>query len=318
MNTLSRRRLLELGGKVAITGSMLSVLSPCATSSAHTAPVHGTKRFQVGTYLKLRRYRSSAGGVVQSGGYLGDAWFQDLGLLPIDVVYSSRFVDGNGPTATLNAEKLRAIAREANAVIPVSLDAEVWDKNRFGPHTPTPNGKSIVQNLVEVVRTFKQANPAVRVGLYSEVPQSTYGFNDSTASAYDKLNPQYAAVAAVVDYYSPELYNRGYDGTQEGDQLWLRAAQYAVHACKQLDGINRTEKPVLPYLSPGWTDRGRNPRYLSYEQMHFRLAALERLGASGCILWLSSGAKEPGSDESLILDPNSGWMKAAVEFARSN
>ncbi len=321
-SSILRRRLLRLGSGAAFGslvmsnfGKMGQVLAATNSQVAGDAP----HRFQVGEYLKFRRYRDSSGAVQSVTGYLDDAWFEELGLLPINLVYATRYLDGEGATATLNTDKLRIIAREANPAIPVSLDAEKWDKTRFNPDAPTPNGKSIVQNLIEVVRTFKQANPATQVGLYSEVPQNTYGFSDSTASVHDKLNPKYATVAAEVDFYSPALYNYDhYDGTSASDRRWALAAEYSVHACKLLDHINRTSKPILAYISPGWTDEKKNSRYLSYEQMYFRLESLKKLGASGCILWLSSGAKEPDSTDSLVLDPNAGWLKAAVEFARDN
>jgi len=322
LSALSRRRLLQAGCYAAFGGLVMAnfgragqALAAPSGQAVRDAP----HRFQVGEYLKFQSYRDSSGAVQSTKGYLDDTWFEELELQPINLVYAARYLDGHGPTATLNADKLRSIAREANPAYPVSLDAEEWDKNRFHPDAPTPNGKSIVQNLIDVVRTFKQANPATQVGLYSEVPQNTYGFGDSTASVHDKLNPKYTAVAAEVDYYSPSLYNYdSYDGTPAGDQHWARATEYAVHACKQLDDINRTNKPILAYISPGWTDAEKASRYLSYEQMHFRLATLKKLGASGCVLWLSSAAKEPGSNEKLILDPNTGWLKAAVEFARHN
>ena len=320
--SLLRRRLLQVGC-YATFGSLVMLnfgkMGQALAASSSPVPGGAPRRFQVGEYLKFRRYRDSSGAVRSVNGYLDDAWFEKLGLLPINLVYASRYLDGKGLTATLNADRLRTIAKDAGPASPVSLDAEEWDKNRFNPDAPAPNGKSIVQNLIEVVRTFKQANPASQVGLYSEVPQNTYGFSSSTASVHDKLNPKYAAVAAEVDYYSPALYNYDhYDGTPAGDLHWAEAAKYAIRACKQLDYINHTSKPVLAYISPGWTDGEKNSRYLSEEQMHFRLDTLKKIGASGCILWLSSGAKELGSNESLILDPHAGWLKAAVEFARNS
>lgn len=320
--SLSRRHLLRVSCYAALSGLVMSnfgKVGQVLAASMGQIVGHMPRRFQVGEYLKFRRYRDSSGTVQSTNDYLDDAWFEGLGLLPINLVYASRYLDGKGLAATLNADRLHNIAIEANSAFPVSLDAEEWDKNRLHPDALTSNGKSIVQNLIEVVRTFKQANPAAQVGLYSEVPQNTYGFSDSTASVYDKLNLKYAAVAAEVDCYSPSLYNYDhYDGTPASDQRWAQSAEYAVHACKMLDDINRTTKPILAYISPGWSDGEKKSRYLSHEQMLFRLDTLKKLGASGCILWLSSGAKEPESNESLVLDPNTGWLKAAVEFARNN
>lgn len=48
--------------------------------------------------------------------------------------------------------------------------------------------------------------------------------------------------------------------------------------------------------------------------MHFRLTSLKALNAKGCILWLSSNAKEQDGGEGLALDPYNGWLKAAIDF----
>lgn len=313
-----RRSFLSLGLKGLAGALTISVLPGAGAAFAQGGsariPARG-QRFQVGEFLKFRSYRDDTGVIQTSADYLPDDWFEALGLAPVDVIYSSRFLEGSGSGAVLNARKLEQLATTASRGW-VALDAEEWDASRFHPDTPTANGKSIVQNLVELVRTFKRANPDALVGLYSEVPQNTYGFTATTPVVHDRLNAHYAAVAAEVDYYSPSLYNYRFDGTAAGDAQWVRAAAYAIHACELLDGINRTRKPVLPYVTPAWQDAGHAPHYLTQAQMRFRLEILKRLGASGCILWLSSSAKEPGTDAPLVLDPSTGWLRAAVDFAK--
>jgi hypothetical protein len=313
---IGRRRWLRGGLCTAAAGLLpgWGYMGQARARDLWPEPLDG--RFMVGEYLKFRRYRDSAGTVHDAGRYLDEAWFQALHLLPINLIYASRFLEGKGWGAQLNADKLRALAKEALPDFPVSLDAEEWDSYRFKPDALLPNGLSIVQNLIEVVRTFKQTNPNTPVGLYSEVPQNTFGFSASMASVYGPLNQKYAKLAAEVDFYSPSLYNYGYSGrVSDDDQLWLRAAEYAMRTCRMLDDIQHTTKPALPYISPAWLDDNKNTRYLSYEQMHFRLESLMKLGASGCILWLSSDAKEPDGQDKLILDPHAGWLKAATEFA---
>jgi hypothetical protein len=316
-STVSRRRVLQLGCGAVLGGLSMSGMCSMVNAAVRAERLSGlaSRRFCVGEFLPFRSYRDISGVVHTSRDYVDVAWFESLGLLPFNVVYSSRFLDGTGLDATLNAEKLRKIALHASPAYPVSLDAEEWDEKRFTPSAPISNGKSIVQNLVDVVRTFKLANPGADVGLYSEVPQNTYGFTDNTEAVHDKLNPQYAEVAALVDYYSPSLYNYRYDGTPAGDQRWVRAVAYAVQACRILDRINHTSKPILPFITPAWTDAEKNTRYLSYEQMVWRMQMLMRLGANGCILWLSSSAKEADGSEALVLDPTQGWLKAAVDTA---
>lgn len=320
-NSLSfaRRHFLERGLKVVTGALSLTVLPLSASASAeeNRAP-NSVSTFQVSSFLKFRSYRDSAGTVHTSKDYLPDEWFEVLGLSPVNVVYASRFLEGTGSSATLNAEKLQQIARTAPSHSWVSLDAEEWDTARFHPQVPTANGKSIVQNLIEVVQTFKAANSSVPVGLYSEVPQNTYGFTKTTKDVHDRLNPQYVKVAAAVDYYSPSLYNYNFDGTSAGDRQWAQAAEYAIEACRFLDKLNRTSKPILPYIMPVWTDSNKETRYLTETQLIFRLEKLKQLGANGCILWLSSMTKEPDGTVPLVLDPNEGWLRTAVEFAKRN
>jgi hypothetical protein len=303
-----------------MTGALsMTVLPLSASASAEeTLSPKSDSPFQVCSFLKFRSYRDSAGTVHTSKDYLPDDWFEALGMSPINVVYASRFLDGTGPAATLNAEKLQQIARAAPSHSKVSLDAEEWDTARLHPQAPTANGKSIVQNLTEVVQTFKAANSSVPVGLYSEVPQNTYGFTKTTKDVHDRLNPQYVRVAAAVDYYSPSLYNYNFDGTSAGDRQWAQAAEYAIEACRFLDKLNRTSKPILPYIMPVWTDSNKEIQYLTDAQLTFRLETLKQLGADGCILWLSSMTKEPGGTEPLVLDPNEGWLRTAVAFAKRN
>jgi hypothetical protein len=314
-----RRHFLELGLKTlsgALTMATLPLSGQAFAEEASARSAARSGRFQVGEFLKFKSYRDSAGLIHSSRDYLPDDWFEALGLSPVDVIYSSRFLAGTGVGATLDADRLQQLARAVPSNRLVALDAEEWDASRSHPDSPLANGKSIVQNLVDVVQTFKRANPAALVGLYSEVPQNTYGFTATTPAVYDELNPHYAPVAAQVDYYSPSLYNYRFDGTPAGDAQWARSAAYAVHACRLLDGLNRTRKPVLPYVTPAWKDTGNVARYLTEDQMRFRLQTLRQLGASGCILWLSSSAKEPGGDAPLVLDPTTGWLRAAVEFAK--
>jgi len=317
---VSRRSFLELGLKTLAGGLAMTTLQVSGPAFAAAGDSSSTfprgNRFQVGEFLKFRRYRDAAGRIQVTRDYLPDAWFEALGLVPVDVVYQSRFLAGSDAAATLDADRLQRLAAAAKPGRLVSLDAEAWDTAWAHPARPTANGKSIVQNLVDVVRTFKQANPGIQVGLYSEVPPNTYGFNATTQARFDPLTPQYAAVAAEVDYYSPSLYNYHIEGSQAGDAQWAQFAGYAIRACERLDSLNHTRKPILPYVTPAWKDSAGAARYLTQEQMHFRLATLRQLGAAGCILWLSDAAKEPDSDEPLALDPTTGWLRAAVEFAK--
>jgi hypothetical protein len=312
----SRRKLLKVGAGAAIGTAIASFqLTQGYAVGGNSLAVSSTSPFIVGEFLKCQRFKDASGVIHKVNGFVADSWFQNQGLLPINLIYSSRFLDGSGPNSTLNLNKLTAIAESATSQFPVSLDAEVWDKSRFSPNKPTENGKSICQNLIELVRTFKKINPITQVGLYSELPQNTYDFAVSQ-SKYDQINPQYAALAHEVDYYSPSLYNYSHDGTSlTSDQSWANSAKYAINQCKAFDHLNNTSKPILAYVTPAWIDSNNKHRYLNEEQMHFRLQKLKEYGAYGCILWVASNAQEENSGQPLALDANQGWFKAAIDFA---
>ncbi|MGF6571566.1 hypothetical protein ABH945_003687 [Paraburkholderia sp. GAS333] len=277
------------------------------------------KPFSVLEFLKLKSYQDSTG--VHS---ITDAWFGTLGISPLNLIYSSNLVTCPLTTCTdeyeVDATKVAAEAASADSTgsTPVSLDLEVWDSDRFTPTVATGNGKTIVQNLSDAVSAFKADNPGAVVGLYAEVPQNTFTWSATSEQTYDSLNPQYASVAALVDYYSPSLYNYGYDGTASGDATWNSAAVYAVDQSRAFDTLNGTSKKVLPYITPVWTDSTGTTHILTYDQMMYRLNALKAAGADGCILWISSEQIDPSTGVLLVIDTTAGWFKAVVDFKAAN
>jgi hypothetical protein len=270
-------------------------------------------------FLKLKSYQDSTG--VHS---ITDAWFKTLGISPLNLIYSGNLVTCPLTSCTdeyeVDATKVASEAASADATgsTLVSLDLEVWDSDRFQPTVPTGNGRTIVQNLSDAVSTFKADNPGAVVGLYAEVPQNTFTWSATSEQTYNSLNPQYAAVAALVDYYSPSLYNYGYDGTENGDASWNSAAVYAVDQSRAFDTLNGTTKRVLPYITPVWTDSSGASHILTYDQMMYRLNALKAAGADGCILWISSGQIDPATGALLVIDTTAGWFKAVLDFKASN
>lgn len=297
--------------------------STISASAANGDEGHGTltceKPFSVLEFLKLKSYQDSTG--VHP---ITDTWFGTLGISPLNLIYSGNLVTCPLATCTdeyeVDATKIASEAASADSTgsTRVSLDLEVWDTDRFKPTVATGNGKTIVQNLSEAVSTFKADNPGAVVGLYAEVPQNTFTWSATSAQTYDSLNPQYAAVAALVDYYSPSLYNYGYDGTANGDATWNSAAVFAVDQSRAFDTLNGTSKKVLPYITPVWTDSSGTAHILTYDQMMYRLNALKAAGADGCILWISSGQIDPATGVLLVIDTTAGWFKAVVDFKAAN
>jgi hypothetical protein len=291
-----------------------------STSSGQqgSASVTCAKPFAVYEFLKLKQYQDASG--VNT---ISDTWFKGLGISPLNLIYSSNLVTCPLTSCTdeyvVDSTKIATAAASADSTgsTPVSLDLEVWDTKRFYPTAATGNGQSIVQNLTEALTQFKADNPGASVGLYAEVPQNTFGYSSTTTATYDALNPQYASVAALVDYYSPSLYNYSYDGTATGDATWNNAAVYAVDQSHAFDTLNGTSKRVLPYITPVWTDSSGVSEFLTYDQMMYRLKALRAAGADGCILWISSSQIDPSTGSLLVIDTTSGWFKAVLDFMAS-
>ena len=231
------------------------------------------------------------------------AWFSDLGIRPVDVVYEKRVLDyprgeGSRKHATINNEKIRQVATESDRQrrVLVSLDLEGWD--RASAQTP--------DLLLKTLEVFRKTNPDAMVGLYATVPQNTYGWRADRQSSYDALNAKYEAVADAVDYFSPSLYN--YSGSDFAS--WEDGARYNISAAKKYSST----KKIIPYITPEVSENG-STRWLSYDEMMQRLEALSSLGADGCIVWASSQTRD-SAGKPPVLDPSNGWLKAVSDFGR--
>lgn len=226
---------------------------------------------------------------------------EQFGINKITVIYENELLDPLDESSPqkngINESKIKSTAIKyisAGKTI-FSLDIESW--NRFEPATPSL--------YLKVLKIFKQANPDALVGLYATVPQNTYIWAEEKRSFYDNLNNKYADVAKAVDYFSPSLYN------YSGDDLlsWKENAAYNIAAAKKYD----IRKKIIPYITPEVHLHG-STRLLSYDEMKARLEALRTLGADGCIIWGSSRFRtDTGSRPTL--DPESGWLKAVIDFS---
>ncbi len=232
-----------------------------------------------------------------------------LGIRKVNLVYQKRIVDfpdKNEAEGIPNEENIKAIALETlkEPEVPVSLDVECW--KRFDlKRTPS--------RFVEVIESFKSHNKLSQVGLYSTVPQNTYGWQDGLADKYDALNAAYAGVAEKVDYFSPSLYNYGH----QDNETWAKFAAFIIEAAKKYS----SDKKIIPYLSPEFfpnVKKGEKAtRWLSYDDMMFRLKTLRRLGAAGCILWTGSGSRDDQGNLA-VFDPKMDWVRAVVDFQKIN
>lgn len=233
-------------------------------------------------------------------------YLAQLGIAKYDLIYENKMLDHSKEdklkiNGTVNPYKMDSLAAKAlqEPNVLVSLDLEGW--KRFDTiKTPL--------RMIEAINAFKRTNKVSKVGLYATVPQNTYGYDDEI-SRYDKFNKSYASVAAVVDYFSPSLYN--YKNTDNTE--WKKAATYSIEACKK---YGYPAKKIVPYVTPEVIINGTKTM-LSYDEMMFRLQTLYELGADGCLIWTSSSTRD-ANGKRIYVDENAGWLKAVRDFIVSH
>ncbi len=247
------------------------------------------------------------GGYIQNGTEVKASYKQlsryllGYGIKGYDLIYEQKMIDypdSKKENGVPNVKRIDSLGREAIGFTntPVSLDLEGW--KRFDT-IKTP------KRMLEVIGEFKKVNKQSPLGLYATVPQNTYAYAENIGR-YDKWNKAYAQVAAAVDYFSPSLYN--YDGHDTVG--WNKAAVYNMAACKR---YGFRDKPIIPYITPEVTQKGGPTTMLTYEEMMNHLQTIYRLGASGCLIWTSSGTRDANGNR-IYIDVNSGWLKAVRDF----
>ena len=250
------------------------------------------------------------GGYVQDGQTVNTSiqqlqqYLLTFGIKKLNLLYENKLLDypnGDKANGVPDIHRIDSLGNEAknDPNTPVSLDLEGW--NRFDT-IMTP------RRLITVIREFQKSNSLSKVGLYATVPQNTYGYS-ATINKYDKINKAYSTVATTVDYFSPSLYN--YNGSDT--VAWNKAAVYNINACKQ---YQFPVKKILPYITPEVTQNGVTT-LLSYDEMLNHLQTLYNLGAEGCLIWTSSKTRDTNGNK-IIIDVNSGWVKAIKDFIASH
>jgi len=277
------------------------VLLASISYNSHAQNVKADKHpFKVYAFIVYGGYIQKGTEVKASYKQLGQ-YLLSYGIKGYDLIYEQKMLDypgGKKENGVPNMNRIDSLGREAINFTntPVSLDMEGWQ--RFDT-IKTP------KRMLEVIGEFKKVNKISQLGLYATVPQNTYAYSDNI-SRYDKLNKAYASVAAAVDYFSPSLYN--YDGHDTVG--WNKAAVYNMAACKK---YGFPDKPIIPYITPEVTQKGGPTTMLSYEEMMNHLEILYKLGASGCLIWTSSGTRDANGNR-MYVDVNSGWLKAVRDF----
>ena len=225
-----------------------------------------------------------------------------FGIQPINIIYENNYFT-NGK---IDFKKIKNIALKTalKPNVPVSFDMEFG--NRFKPETVIP----YVQTILKYYRSY---NSKALVGIYSTIPQNTYGVKP-TSLVYEKLNHPYDSLIHDVNFISPSLYN--YDGPEVNN--WLENARFNIELAKKYTPSKR----IIPYISPivrlGPSNKAINGNLveeLSENEMTQRLTALYNLGASGCIIWASSQDRTRDGQIPQFY-PDKGWGKAVVKFIK--
>lgn len=261
----------------------------------------GPKTFDVHGFIPYKGYIKGEATVKTN--YQGlETYLQTIGVQRVNLVYENRLIDfptGNQKEGVVSVEKITAIATAAlnEPCTLVSLDIEGWD--RFSAATPA--------KYSEVMKIFRKTNSVSKVGFYAIAPQATFSWSENTATKYDNLNKTYAGVAAVIDHFSPTLYN--FDGND--NELWRKSAVYHISQCRKYGFV---DKPIIPYITPEVTDKvTKITTFLSYDEMTYRLQTLSDLGTNGCIIWVISQTRDVNG-KPIIFDENTGWGKAIKDY----
>ena len=224
------------------------------------------------------------------------------GIKPISVIYEKNYLT-NGVVDREKIKKL-ALSHSAESHIPVSFDTEFEQPGQT---------KKFVAQIKEIITEYRHYNAKALVGLYATIPKNTYG-KIPPSYLYQQANSVYDSLIDYVDYISPSLYNyKGHDLSS-----WVINARFNLQTAKQYE----PSKPIIPYISPvfrqgasSYATNGHLVELLDEDEMSKQLAALKKLGASGCIIWASSQDRTQDGKMPQF-DPNNGWGKAVVEFIR--
>lgn len=219
----------------------------------------------------------------------------------IRVMYLSSFMTDN----KVDLVKMAKITESTNYdKTPISFDIEVSNSS----------SKQELSIILDVLKTYKKLNGKAPIGIYSFIPQNTYGtkfLSSQKKIMVENLNKEHSKVIALIDFISPSLYN--YDGNNLND--WKKATLFNINEAKKY----ANGKPIFPYITGTYHVKGSSNaliyKDLSEIEMQQRLLYLEFLGANGVIVWQSSRelnflGKAP------IFNADKGWGKALIEYVK--
>ncbi|PSL43891.1 hyaluronidase [Chitinophaga niastensis] len=205
---------------------------------------------------------------------------QPEGLLPLNLVYANRLVSPNPADNTQflpDTVKIKAVATQylTQPNVPVTLDIESWSY-------ATNALPATISKFKQVVNTFKNINPAVKLGFYGVVPNDRYDWNNiqpvggSNYLQWQRLNDAMIPVAQSVDLFFPAVYTFDTDTT-----AWKQFTAASIREARRY----APGKPVYAYIWPQYHDG--TPLSLQFVDPVIWRCELETLYqlADGCVIW---------------------------------
>ncbi|MEM6393683.1 MAG: hypothetical protein AAF797_12990 [Planctomycetota bacterium] len=220
-----------------------------------------------------------------------------LGIQRVRVAYPSTLWPGQDADRSRppRQQVVDRIAHARPAHRPLILNIEHW------PTRTKNQARYTVERFRQTIQSFRQANPDLRIGVYSIVPHRAYWPYQRHPKHIERIrlaerNGWLAPLADLLDFVCPSLY-----------AFYNKPDRWEVYARGMLDAAHAYGKPVYPFL---WHEfhNGGNPQQrterlpLPFWERCLNLVADH---AQGMILW--GGFRQQW-------DPNADWWFAVEQM----
>lgn len=238
--------------------------------------------------------------------YEGKPNLAEYGMVPIDILYVSRF----WPDAHLSQamkrlpdeKRVRLVGRAAAAKgQPVVVDIEHWSLRGSDAQV-----KVNLAKYVTVLQWLRDEASRLSLGYFGRLPMTAYGWAlDDTHSRnyrrWQRENGRRGALAPFVDAIYPPLYT--YSSNRED---WVRYAR------ANLREAHRYGKPVYAFLWPQYAERNTvlGLQYLPAEFWRLQLETVRRY-ADGVVIW---GGWDSHRNRPAAWDEAASWWSVTKAF----
>jgi len=244
--------------------------------------------------------------VFDATSYVNKPDLRAYGIKPINLIYGQfLYKDGKIDKTLPSQKKIKQFAEEASRKNQlVILELEQW---------PLKGSDEVVadsvQNLIQVIKWFRDSQPELQIGLYSVLPVFDYwralkGPDSQEYKEWQKENDRMRPILKYVDMVFPDLYTHYAD--RNG---WV---QYATENIRE---ARRYGKPVYAFVWPQYhsgSNKILGHTYLSADYWMVQLETL-RTHADGVVIW---GGWDWDNMRFAQWNENACWWRATKEFLR--